>query len=89
MAARETQLASGRAIGAQLVGHKLVWSEALLLQQFAHEPKGRRCVALGLDQHVQDLTLTVDSPPEVHALALDGDYHLHLVQVPHAGRLWP
>jgi hypothetical protein len=66
MAARETQLASGRALGAQLVGHKLVWSEALLLQQLPHKPQGSRCIPLGLDQQVQHLALTVDSPSQVH-----------------------
>src|ERR687898_45486 len=37
VAARETQLSFGRAVGAQLVGHELVWRIALLLQQLAHE----------------------------------------------------
>ena len=34
-----------------------------------------------------DGALTVDSPPQIHARALDRDHHL--VQVPGTGRLWP
>src|SRR5829696_1512258 len=85
MAARETQLASGGSIKAQLIGHELVGRIALLLQQLAHEPQGRRRVALGLDQQIQHLALTVDSTPQVHARALDRDHHF--VQVPPAR--WP
>src|SRR5829696_2033996 len=78
MAARETQLTSCGSIGAQLVGHKLVWSEALLLQQLAHEPQGSLGVALGLDQQIQHLALTIDGSPQVHTPALDPDHHLTL-----------
>src|SRR5918997_5039301 len=87
MAARETQLAPSCTVRAQLVGHKLVWCIALLLQQLSHEPKGRLGVALGLDQQVQHLTLAVDGSPQVHALTLDRDYHL--IQVPPARRSGP
>src|SRR5829696_7390330 len=84
MARSQAQLASCRAVGAQLVGDELVWSEALLPEQFAHEPQSSRCVPLGLDQQIQDLALAVDSPPQVHTSALDRDHHL--VQVPLPGR---
>jgi len=47
MAARQAQLASGRAVGAQLVGHELVWCIALLLEQLSHEPQGSLRVAPG------------------------------------------
>src|SRR5215208_4432873 len=84
MAARQAQLASGRAVGAQLVGHKLVGRRALLFEQLPHEPQGSLGVALGLDQQVQDLALAVDGSPQVRALALDRDHHL--VQVPRSCR---
>ena len=42
-----------------------------LLKVLAHEPQGRCRIALGLGQQVQDLALTIDSPPQVHAPALD------------------
>src|SRR5215203_4845494 len=71
MVRTQAQLASGRAVGAELVGHDLVWSVALLLEQLAHEPQGRLCVALGLDQQVQHLTFAVDGSPQVHTPALD------------------
>jgi hypothetical protein len=37
-----------------------------------------------LDQHVEDLALVVDGPPEVYPLASDPDNHL--VQVPSIAR---
>ena len=55
MVSGKAQLAPGRAVGAQLVGDELVWSEALLLEQLAHEPQGSLRVPPGLDQQVQDL----------------------------------
>jgi hypothetical protein len=40
-----------------------------------HEPQGRRRVPPGLDQQIQDLALTIDRSPQIHALALDRDHH--------------
>src|SRR5829696_5217288 len=84
MASAQAQIASGRAVGAELVSHDLVWSVALLPEQLPHEPQGGCRVPPGLDQQVQDLTLAVDGSPQVYALALDRDHHL--VQVPRACR---
>ena len=36
------------------------------------------------NQHVEDLALVVDGPPQIHPLA--GDPHHHLVQVPAIAR---
>src|SRR5829696_2241133 len=87
MAARETQLATGCAVGAELVGRELVWRVALLLEQFAHEPQGSLGVALGLDQQVQHLAFAIDGSPQIHTPALDRDHQL--VQVPLARWSWP
>ena len=64
MVSGKAQLAPGRAVGAQLVGDELVWSEALLLEQLPHEPQGSLRVPPGLDQQVQDIALTVNGPPQ-------------------------
>jgi len=45
----------------------------LLLEQLAHQPQRRPAVASVLNQHVEDLALVVDGPPEVHPLAGDPD----------------
>ena len=43
-----------------------------------------RLFASALNQHVEDLALVVDGPPEVHPLASNPDYHL--VEVPASAR---
>ena len=82
VAARQTQLASGRAVGAQLVGHKIVGCIALLLEQLAHELHGCGSVPPALHQDVEHLALTVHRTPEPEAFASDRDSHF--VQVPRA-----
>ena len=42
-------------------------------------------VSLGLDQHIEDLALGVDGPPEVDHSA--GDFQIDLVQMPRRMRL--
>jgi hypothetical protein len=53
-------------------------SAVILLQwRFANgSPPRGSAVALALNQHVEDLTLVVDGPPEAHPLAGDPDHHL-------------
>ena len=75
---RADKRSSRRAVGAQLVGHKLVGRVALLLQQLPHEPQGRFVVPLGLDQQVQHLSFAIDGSLQVHTPALDRDHHLIL-----------
>jgi hypothetical protein len=41
-------------------------------------------VASALNQHVKDLALVVDGPPQIHPLA--GDPHHHLVEMPAIAR---
>jgi hypothetical protein len=39
----------------------------------------------GLNEHVEDLTLVIDSAPEVHPVTGDSDHHL--IQMPSIARL--
>src|SRR5215213_1976728 len=78
MAGRQAELASGRAVGAQLVGHELVRSVAQLLQQLAHEFQGRRRVAPRLDQQVQHLAFAVHRSPQIHLFPTHTNEHLIL-----------
>src|SRR6516164_6096236 len=84
MRASQSQTPERRGIGAQLVGGQQFGGEALLLEQLAHQPQRRPAVASALNQHVEDLALVVDGPPEVHPLASNPDYHL--VEVPASAR---
>ena len=80
----KAKLPESSAVGAQLVGDQQPRREALFAEQLAHEPECRLPVATALNQHVEDLTLVVDSPPQVHAPA--GDPDNHLVEVPSRAR---
>src|SRR5688500_1644433 len=60
----------------------LVRPHPLLFQEFAHELTSSTLIPPGLDQHVEDLTFPIDSPPEIHLLATNADRHL--VEVPTA-----
>src|SRR5215467_6708836 len=73
-------------VGAQLVGDQQVGSEALLLEQLAHQSQRRPSVAPTLNQHVEDLAFVVDGTPQIHPLT--GDPHHYLVEVPAIARPW-
>ena len=72
------------AIGPQFVGHDQPGCEALLSEQFAHEPQGGALIAPALNQYVEDLALVIDGTPQIHPLA--GDPHHHLVEMPAIAR---
>ena len=61
--------------------------EALLLQEFPHQPNCRPSVPAGLNQEIQDFALTVHGTPEIELPP--SNYDDHLVQVPAFGRSWP
>ena len=78
----ELEFSGCRTVGAQPVGHQFLRRHPLCLQQLAHQPQGRGLVASALDEHIEDLALAVDRPPQVHGPT--GDLHEHLVQMPAA-----
>ncbi len=84
MRAGQLQLPERRAVGAQFVSYQQFRRKPLLSEKLAHQPQRRPAVAAALDQHVEDLALVIDGPPEVHSLA--GDPNNHLVQVPSIAR---
>jgi len=56
----------------------------LLLEKLAHQPQTGAAVAPALNQHVEDLALVIDRPPEIHPLA--GDPNDDLVEMPAIAR---
>ena len=42
-----------------------VWKETVFLQQLAHELQRGMLVALGLDQHIEDLAFGGDGAPQI------------------------
>jgi len=76
----QLERAKGSAIGRVLVPEPLIWRHALPLQHLPHELADHHRVALGLDQHVQDLAFSIHGPPEIYQVAANPDRHL--VKVP-------
>src|SRR5215213_8023183 len=72
--------AEGSAIGRVFVRDPLCRSHALPLQQLAHELTSSLRVALGLEEHIQDLAFCIHSPPKIHLLTTNTN--AHLIEVP-------
>src|SRR6516165_835431 len=84
MAGGESELRLRSPIGSQLVGHEHLGCEALLFQQFAHQPDSCRLVASPLHEKVENLALAVHRSPEPELPA--ADHYGHLVEMPLRGR---
>ena len=87
MLSREGKQTDRGAVGAEFIGYNRRRREALLLQEFPHQPNCRPSVPAGLNQEIQDFALTVHGTPEIELPP--SNYDDHLVQVPVFGRSWP
>ena len=87
MLSREGKQTDRGAVGAEFIGYNRRRREALLLQEFPHQPNCRPSVPAGLNQEIQDFALTVHGTPEIELPP--SNYDDHLVQVPAFGRSWP
>ncbi len=87
MLSREGKQTDRGAVGAEFIGYNRRRREALLLQEFPHQPNCRPSVPTGLNQEIQDFALTVHGTPEIELPP--SNYDDHLVQVPAFGRSWP
>ncbi len=87
MLSREGKQTDRGAVGAEFIGYNRRRRDALLLQEFPHQPNCRPSVPAGLNQEIQDFALTVHGTPEIELPP--SNYDDHLVQVPAFGRSWP
>ena len=87
MLSREGKQTDRGAVGAEFIGYNRRRREALILQEFPHQPNCRPSVPAGLNQEIQDFALTVHGTPEIELPP--SNYDDHLVQVPAFGRSWP
>ena len=78
---------AGSGAGPQIVGDQQVWNETVLLQQLAHELQRGMLIAFGLDQHIKDLTLSIDGAPQIDLTAID--LEKDLIQMPGCVRPGP
>jgi len=80
MPLRQAEITQSSAVRWQFVGDESIRNETLAFEQFSHQFERCLLVSPGLNQDIQHFALAIDSTPEVHLLAVDGDKHL--VQVP-------
>ena len=71
-----SEIAQRGTIGWQFVRHDCGWSEALCLEQFAHQFQCGPLVSSGLDQEIQNLPFTIYGAPQIHIPAIDRDEYL-------------
>jgi hypothetical protein len=60
--------------------------EGVLLQKLAHQFQRGVLVALGLDQHIENLALGVDGAPQIDHPPID--FQIDLVKMPSRMRFW-
>ena len=60
---REPKITRRRAVGSQIVGHKLVWHKAYFLEQFPHQFQCSSLVSLALHKNVEDFAFGIDGAP--------------------------
>jgi len=80
-------LALGRAIAAELVGHDHARNILQALEQLAEEPFSSFGIAPALDQDVEHVAVLVHGAPKAKHLARDADQHT--VELPFVARLRP
>ena len=73
-------LALGRPVALELVGHEDPGDIAQPLEQFAKEALGRFAITAGLHQDVERVAVLIHRPPEIVVLAVHGEHHL--IQMP-------
>src|SRR5271166_2681008 len=81
----DPKLSDRGAVRSQVVSDQSLWNEGILPQELAHQFQRSVLVSLRLDQHVEDLALGVDGPPEVDHSAVD--FQIDLVEMPSRMRL--
>src|SRR5271166_5702184 len=85
MVAFDPKIPDRGAVWSQVVGDQSLRNKGILPQELAHQFQRGVLVSLGLDQHVEDLALSVDGPPKVDHSAVD--FQIDLVEMPSRMRL--
>ena len=65
MAGAYPKIMRSGSIRAQIARDQSIGDELAFLEEFAHQFQRDTLVSLGLDQHVEDLALGVDSAPQI------------------------
>src|SRR5271169_474694 len=68
------------AVGPQIVRDQSIRNDGVFPQKLAHQFQRGMLVALGLDQHIQNLALGVDGAPQVNHAPID--FQINLVKMP-------
>ena len=67
----DSEIARSGAVKPQIVRDQCLLQEATFLQEFTHQFQRRGLIPLGLDQHVQDLSFSIDRSPEIDQASID------------------
>src|SRR5208282_6693787 len=73
------------AVGPQIIRNQSIRNDGVFPQKLAHQFQRRVLVALGLDQHIQNLALGVDGAPQIDHAPID--FQIDLVKMPDRVRL--
>src|SRR5271166_3559424 len=68
------------AVGPKIIRDQSIRNDGVFPQKFAHQFQRGVLVALGLDQHIQNLALGVDGAPQVNHAPID--FQIDLVEMP-------
>ena len=78
----------GGAVGAEFVGYDPLRRTSLLPQKPRQQSPRSLCVPVDLHDFIEDISLLIDSAPEIAFLAIDGDHDLvEMPDIMAAGRL--
>lgn len=80
-------IARSGAVKPQIVRDQCLLQEATFLHEFAHQFQRRGLIPFGLDQHIQNLTFTIDLSPEIDEASID--LQIDFVEMPCSVRLRP
>ena len=88
MLSREGKQTDRGAVGAEFIGYNRRRREALLLQEFPHQPNCRPSVPAGLNQEIQDFALTVHGTPEIELPPIPFEVTNRLLATPLGETVW-
>ena len=83
----DPEITCSGAVRPQFVRDHCLWQKAIFLQELAHQFQRCGLIPLGLDQHVQNLSFTINGSPEIDQASIA--LQIGFVEMPYSVRLRP
>src|SRR5450631_657523 len=83
----DSKITGSSSIRSQIICDELVWDKTIFLQKLAHEFQGGPLVPPALDQHIEDLALSIHGAPKIDHAAID--LEIDFIQMPGSVGLGP